>query len=124
LPEVLADAARVEQVLDNLLSNAIKFTPAGGTITVRGERSGEAVCVSVADTGSGIPEGELPHLFDRFWQSRDTARLGTGLGLFIVKGIVEGHGGEVRVTSKVGSGTTFSFTLPSAPEGAHAAGQP
>jgi signal transduction histidine kinase len=112
LPAVFADAARLQQVIANLLGNAIKFTPAGGTIAVRARPSGDAVVFSVSDTGAGIDEEELPHLFDRYWQARRTARLGTGLGLFIVKGIVEAHGGRLDVESKVAEGSTFSFSLP------------
>lgn len=115
LPAVHADAARLQQVFANLLGNAIKFTPDGGAITVRAWPSGEQVTFSVSDTGPGIAEDELPHLFDRFWQATRTARLGTGLGLFIVKGIVQAHGGRVWVESKVGEGTTFFFTLPVVP---------
>lgn len=111
LPDVAADAARVHQVLANLIGNAIKFTPGGGTITVRAEPSDDTVTFSVADTGPGIEEEDLHHLFSRYWQAKRTARLGTGLGLFIVKGIVEAHGGEVWVESEVGAGTTFYFTL-------------
>lgn len=106
------DANRVEQVLANLIDNAIKFTEAGGTITVRVEpREGE-VCFSVADTGPGIPAPDLPLVFDRFWQAQKTARMGSGLGLSIVKGIVEAHGGRFGVESEVGAGSTFYFTLP------------
>ncbi len=112
LPPVHADAGRLEQVLDNLLGNAIKFTASGGTVTLRAERAGDMIRVSVTDTGLGIPRAELPHLFDRFWQARKTTRIGAGLGLFLVKGIVQAHGGAVGVESKVGQGTTFSFTVP------------
>lgn len=112
LPELRGDAARLHQVLGNLLGNAIKFTPSGGTVTVRAEPYGDMVCFSIADTGPGIPMTELPHLFDRYWQARSTAKLGTGLGLFIAKGIVDAHGGRLWVESVLGSGTRFSFTVP------------
>jgi PAS domain S-box-containing protein len=112
LPAIFADAARLQQVLANLLGNAIKFTPEGGTITVHAEPCGDAVRFFVADTGSGIAQEDLTFIFDRFWQAQRTARLGTGLGLFIVRGIVEAHGGKVWVESKAGVGTTFFFTLP------------
>ena len=108
LPPVVADAARVQQVLVNLLGNALKFTPEGGAISLRAERSGDAVTLSVTDTGRGIPEQDLDHIFDRFWQAGDTARLGTGLGLFIVKGIVDAHRGRVWVESTVGAGIRSS----------------
>lgn len=118
LPALHADGARLQQVLANLLGNAIKFTPAGGAITVRAQPSGDAVKFSVTDTGPGIPSQDLPHLFDRFWQAKRTAGLGTGLGLFIVKGIVEAHRGRVWVESRLGEGSTFFFTVPVAPPGA------
>lgn len=112
LPLVSADARRIHQVLVNLLGNAIKFTPQNGTITVRAAHTGGTVVFSVADTGPGILEADLPHLFERLWQSKSTTGMGTGLGLFIVKGIVESHGGKVWVESKVGQGSTFFFSLP------------
>jgi signal transduction histidine kinase len=80
-----------------------------------GERAGGAVEISIADTGSGIPVDHLAHVFDRFWQADRQGRAGAGLGLSIVKGIVEAHGGNVRVESEVGEGTIFSFTVPLAP---------
>ena len=118
LPRVDADPERVLQVLLNLLGNALKFTPAGGTVTLRAgpelDAAGEPSFVrfSVADTGPGIAPGHLPHLFDRYWQVRSTGRAGAGLGLAIAKGIVEAHGGTIEVTSALGVGTTFSFTIP------------
>ncbi len=119
---VFADAARLHQILANLLSNAIKFTPGGGSITVCAERQGDFVRFAVSDTGPGIPEDELPHLFDRFWQAQRTAGLGTGLGLFISRGLVETQGGRLCVESTIGRGTTFYFTLPVA--SAMASGHP
>jgi signal transduction histidine kinase len=112
---VFVDRHRILQVFANLIGNAIKFTPSGGTITVRAEQFEEDIQFSVEDTGPGIPKEEIPHLFDRFWQARKTARLGTGLGLFIVKGIVEGHGGRIWVESELGVGSRFHFTLPMKP---------
>jgi signal transduction histidine kinase len=107
------DRVRIMQVLTNILSNAIKFTPRGGSITVTLAGVAPALAeFSVADTGNGIPAEDLPHIFDRYWQARDTAHLGTGLGLAIAKGIVEAHAGAISVDSRVGQGTTFSFTLP------------
>jgi signal transduction histidine kinase len=117
LPAIFADSGRLQQVFANLLSNAIKFTPAGGTITVRAVAAEDVVQFSVADTGSGIPQEDIPHLFDRFWQAPRTARHGTGLGLSIVRGIVLTHGGRLWVDSQVGTGSTFSFTLPVARRG-------
>ncbi|HXV62323.1 MAG TPA: ATP-binding protein [Vicinamibacteria bacterium] len=112
LPPVFADPARLQQVFANLLSNAIKFTPEGGTITVRAVPSGDAVQFSVADTGHGIPHEHLSHLFDRFWQAKRKAPGNTGLGLFIIKGIVDAHGGRIWADSEIGAGSTFRFTLP------------
>jgi signal transduction histidine kinase len=112
LPAVYADRTRIQQVLSNLLGNAIKFTPEGGSVTVRVTPEQDAATFSVVDTGPGILESHLPHLFDRFWRAPRTARLGTGLGLFIAKGIVEAHGGRIWVETKLGAGSTFCFTLP------------
>jgi PAS domain S-box-containing protein len=112
LPAVRADRDRVLQILSNLLGNALKFTPEGGEVTVSTRAVDDAVEVQVADTGPGIPEGEQVHVFDAFWQARRTARLGAGLGLAISKGLVESHGGRIRVESRPGLGSTFSFTLP------------
>jgi PAS domain S-box-containing protein len=118
VPPALGDRDRLAQVLSNLLGNALKFTPAGGQVTVRaraGADGGGAIEISVADTGCGIPGEQLAHVFDRFWQADRRGRAGAGLGLSIVKGIVEAHGGVIRVASAVGEGTTFSFTVPVAP---------
>lgn len=107
------DRVRVIQVFTNLLSNAIKFTPQGGSITISiAEVERGYARFSIEDTGCGVPEGDLPHVFDRYWQAEGTAHLGTGLGLAIAKGIVEAHDGTMSVESRVGHGTTFSFTLP------------
>jgi signal transduction histidine kinase len=112
----LADRHRVLQVLSNILGNAIKFTPGGGTILVTAARLGGAVQVAISDTGPGIGGDQLPFVFDRFWQAKETAKAGTGLGLAICKGIVKRHGGEIAVESELGAGTTFTFTLPMAAE--------
>ena len=112
LPPIRADRSRILQVLANLMANALRFTPEGGRVTLRAAlRAGEAV-LSVEDTGAGIPAADVPHLFDRFWQGRRAEHGGAGLGLAIVTGIVEAHGGQVGVESRPGVGTTFSFTLP------------
>ena len=112
LPRVWADRERVLQVLANLCGNAVKFTPSGGRVEVCAEGDGAAVRVSCTDTGPGIAQGDLPHVFDRFWQARSTRRAGAGLGLAIAKGIVEAHGGTISADSTVGEGSTFAFTLP------------
>jgi signal transduction histidine kinase len=112
LPCVLADSRRIKQVFENLLNNAIKFTPDGGTISISAERTGNAVRFAVKDTGVGIPESDVPHLFERFWQASRTAALGTGLGLFIAHGIIEAHGGRIWAESVLGAGSTIHFTLP------------
>jgi signal transduction histidine kinase len=112
LPEVWADRERVLQILENLIGNAIKFTPRGGSITIGAAPHGDnAVVFCVADTGSGIPPEDLPHVFDRFWHTRARGR-GAGLGLAIAKGLVEAHRGRIWVDSTPGAGTTFSFTIP------------
>lgn len=116
LPQVNFDRIKVYQVLNNLISNSLKFTPSGGRITVFGEISYDRVTVSVSDTGIGISEEDQEELFSKFYQIRKTphelAKKGTGLGLYIVKGIIEAHGGQVLVKSEARQGTTISFTLP------------
>jgi hypothetical protein len=116
LPQVNFDKIRITQVLNNLVSNSLKFTPQGGKITVFGEINPDTITVSVSDTGMGISEEDQKDLFSKFYQIRKTphelAKKGSGLGLYIVKGIVEAHGGQVLVKSEVGQGTTISFTLP------------
>jgi signal transduction histidine kinase len=117
LPKVMADPARVQQILSNLVGNAIKFTSAGGRIRIAAERVANEVRVSVADTGSGIPAEHLPHIFGHYWQGDRKDRRGVGLGLAIAKGIVDAHGGRIWVESQVGVGSTFYFTLPIASGG-------
>ena len=115
LPAVLADPARIGQVLGNLLANALTHTPEGGTVVVgAGERDG-AVVISVSDSGPGIETQHLPHVFERFYRadpSRARATGGAGLGLAIVKGIVEAHGGSVEALSPPGGGAVLRFSLP------------
>ncbi len=112
LPLVEADEERLLEVLENLIGNSVKFTAPGGSITVGAARHGEAILVSVKDTGSGIAPDQLPHIFDRFWQAQKAHRRGTGLGLTICKAIVEAHGGNIWAESALGMGTTMFFTLP------------
>lgn len=113
---VLCDRERTLQVLGNLIGNAVKFTPEGGAIRVRVAAQDGGIVFSVTDTGCGIPDHALPHLFERYWQverrSEHTERRGVGLGLFIVKALVEAQGGRIWVTSEPGRGSTFSFRLP------------
>ena len=113
LPEVLADEARVEQVLVNLIHNAIKFTPSGGRISISAKAKDNDIMVSVADTGIGIPPDDLPRIFERFYKA-DKSRTGggTGLGLAIAKHIAEAHGGRIWAESVEGKGSNFNFTLP------------
>jgi signal transduction histidine kinase len=110
-----ADRGRLAQVLGNLVSNAIKFTPAGGRVTLRARRDGSEVIFEVADTGAGVSPENQSHLFDRFWQARGSDRRGVGLGLAIVRGIVDAHGGRVWVLSTVGHGSRFFVALPMSP---------
>jgi PAS domain S-box-containing protein len=113
-PAVRGDRDRLLQVFENLIGNAIKFTEPGGRITVAARpRSGEVV-FSVSDTGAGVEPEDVPHLFDRFWQARGTGREGAGLGLPIVKGLVEAHGGRIWVESEPLRGSTFYFAIPAA----------
>jgi len=113
--EAVCDRDRVLQVLGNLIGNAIKFTPEGGLVNVRAEASDDEVLFTVRDTGIGVSPKQLPHVFDRFWQATPKARLGSGLGLTIAKGVVEALGGRIWVESRANEGTTFYFTLPLAP---------
>jgi PAS domain S-box-containing protein len=115
VPEVWGDRGRLFQAFDNLIGNAIKFTrPSGGIVVGATPRDGE-VLFWVADTGAGISAEDLPHVFDRFWQARRAERRGAGLGLAIVKGVVEVHGGRIWVESTPGHGSSFLFTIPTAP---------
>lgn len=112
LPVVSFDPARILQVLANLLGNAIKFTPPNGNVVVSVECIGEELRFAVADTGQGIPADKLEAVFERFLQVTDNDRRGVGLGLYISKCIVQGHGGRIWAESTPGEGSTFCFTLP------------
>ena len=116
LPQVLADSARIQQVLSNLVGNAVKFTPRNGRVSITAEPADGEVRFGVIDTGPGIPAEQLPHIFGRFWQAQPSDRRGIGLGLAIAKEIVEAHKGKIWVESHVGLGSTFYFTLPTAPD--------
>jgi signal transduction histidine kinase len=117
LPRVLADRARVIQVLANLVSNAVKFTPEGGSITLSARDGGAqrpgTVVVSVRDTGCGVAPGDQERIFEKFAQAAGQGRReGVGLGLSIVKELVTRHRGELWLESEPGKGSTFSFSLP------------
>ncbi len=117
LPDIQADSRRIEQVISNLLDNALNHTPTDGTITVKATLTDNQahVLISITDTGEGITTEHLPHVFDRLYRiddARSRERGGAGLGLAIAKQMVELHGGEIRVESEPGTGSTFSFTVP------------
>jgi signal transduction histidine kinase len=113
--KVYWDEDRINEVLGNLLSNAFKFTPRGGRVALSVAPVDDSVAITVSDAGAGISAEHLPHIFDKFFQADNQAQAatkGTGLGLAIAKEIVEAHGGEITVESRVGEGTTFVVTLP------------
>jgi PAS domain S-box-containing protein len=115
LPTIIGDEGKVEQVLNNLLSNALKYSPNGGTVTIAGEVEGEGIHLSVADQGMGIPKEQLPRMFQQFFRVEGSHMVGikgTGLGLYLVKHLIEGHGGRIWVESDFGHGTAFHFWLP------------
>jgi signal transduction histidine kinase/DNA-binding response OmpR family regulator len=122
LPPLVADRGKIIQVLANLLSNALDYAPRAGTVEVRadllpGPASGgaPAIRISVSDSGPGIPEADIPHIFEKFRRGRsEGSRRGTGLGLTIVDYLVRAHKGKIEVTSKLGKGSKFMFTLPAA----------
>lgn len=112
---IRGDKIRIEQILINITSNAIKYTPDGGRISLRLQDLGDRAEVTVTDNGVGIPEEDIPHLFERFYRvekARSSDKGGTGLGLAIAKEFAAAHGGDIRVSSIVGKGTTFTVTLP------------
>ncbi len=116
LPLLLADERGMHQILLNLVSNAVKFSPAGGTVTVFAKRaSNGGMDVGVADTGVGIDPSDVDAVFEAFGQGRHdiaTSEKGTGLGLPIVRGLVEAHGGKIRLDSHLGKGTTLTCWFP------------
>jgi signal transduction histidine kinase len=113
-PPVMAyfDRERILRVLANLVGNAIKFSRKHTNVVVKVKSDQQFVNISVTDSGAGIPEKQISEIFERFWQARKTSEQGPGIGLAIVKTIVEAHGGTVKVTSLVGHGSTFTFSLP------------
>jgi signal transduction histidine kinase len=115
LPMIQADPRSMEEVFTNLLSNAINYSPEGGTVTVSALSHGEYLELLVSDTGIGIAQDEIPRIFDKFYRVKhpETRKVvGSGLGLSIVKGIIEAHRGSVEVESEPGVGTTFRVLLP------------
>lgn len=117
LPLVQCDRERIFQVFSNLLGNALKVAPAQTSVTIKAERQDGFVCFSVSDQGPGIESGNVPHVFDRYWRGYRASGKGRGLGLSIVKGLVEAHRGSAGVESSPGKGSTFFFTIPIAPSG-------
>ena len=112
---IRVDRGQLERSLINLGSNAVKFTPAGGRATIAAKQVDGRVVITVTDTGIGIPEKDLPDLFDRFFRASNATAAaipGTGLGLAIVRAIVEGHGGELQVDSVEDRGTVMTVVLP------------
>ncbi len=115
LGTVAVDRDKMEKIILNLVFNALKFTPAGGRVSVRAEKEAEEMILTVSDTGMGIAEKNLPFIFDRFWQADTSSKRkyqGVGIGLALVKELVELHGGQVAVTSEEGKGTTFTLRMP------------
>ena len=112
LPPFSADEGRLIQVIANLVGNAIKFSEPGGQITVSAHLGVHCISFRVSDAGRGIAAGDIAHVFDQFWQAPDNRHLGVGLGLAIAREIVDAHGGQIRVSSTVGQGSVFDFTIP------------
>ena len=118
LDPVWMDTRRIGRVLNNLVANALRHTPSGGRVMVTARRMADCVEVSVQDTGEGIPPGDLPHIFERFFRgdrSRSRETGGAGLGLAIARSIVAAHGGKIEVSSSPENGSRFTFSLPSTP---------
>ena len=107
-----ADQVRILRVFSNILGNAVKFSPSGSEISIEASKADENVLFAIADQGPGIPADQQPQLFDRFWRPASSKTKGTGLGLFIAKGIVEAHRGRIWVTSSSNRGSTFYFCVP------------
>ena len=117
LKPIIGDNTQLQRALTNLVANAVKFTPAGGQINVKSKMVGKDVCVDVIDTGPGIPLENVPQLFHEFERLKGSTQTeGTGLGLFIVKTIVEAHNGRVAVKSQEGVGSTFTISIPACNE--------
>ena len=115
LPEIMVERNQIERVFINLLGNAVKFTPEKGKITIKAHKEGGFVQVDIKDSGIGVPMDALAKIFDEFYRVDNPVNQevkGTGLGLSLVKYIIEAHKGKIWVESKLGQGSTFSFTLP------------
>jgi two-component system sensor histidine kinase ResE len=115
MASISCDPDRIEQVLTNLIDNGIRHTPKGGSVKLRVTTEDKGILIEVKDSGSGIPEDDVPFVFERFYKAdkaRTRGRAGTGLGLAIAKNIIDAHRGHISVQSKIGQGTTFSFLLP------------
>jgi two-component system phosphate regulon sensor histidine kinase PhoR len=113
LPDVLADADRLQQVIVNMMHNAIKYTSEGGRVLVSARQVDKYVEFAVQDTGKGIPDTDLPRIFERFYKvDKSRSSSGTGLGLAIAKHLVEAHQGKIWAESEVGIGSIFHFTIP------------
>ena len=115
MPPVLGNPLRLGQAVSNLVNNAVKYTPEGGQILISVAPADGQVVVAIKDSGIGIPPANLPYVFDKFYrvQTQETQNIvGSGLGLSIVKSIVEKHGGRIWARSQVGMGSVFTFVLP------------
>lgn len=115
LPLIVADASKCKRIVANLVANALNYTPTGGTVLVKTDLDGDALLISVTDSGLGISAEDLPHIFERFYRAshaQQTGISGTGLGLAIVNDIVALHGGHITVESALDEGTTFIVSLP------------
>ncbi|MEJ2759402.1 MAG: sensor histidine kinase [Anaerolineales bacterium] len=111
---IFMDVQQIGRVLNNLVSNAIRYTPEGGKVEISARRDGKLAEVHIRDNGEGIPENDLPHIFESFYRgekSRSRATGGAGLGLAIARGVVQAHGGDIQVDSTVGKGTEFTFWI-------------
>ena len=115
---IMADRMRIEQVIGNILDNAIKYSPRGGKVTVRLESQDKEYLISIIDEGIGVSAEQFDHIFERFYRVHNTSiqqYSGIGLGLYVAKAIINGHGGQIWFTNNQSNGSTFHFTLPFRP---------
>ena len=118
LPTIQADKILLRQIISNLLSNAVKYSPPDKVITITMEHTGDSVVFSVRDSGIGIPENDMPHLFEPFYRATNVGTIhGTGLGLVITQEAVDLHGGTITAESQLGIGTVFTVRIPMASQG-------